>query len=76
MKSREKPNTMHRVEKRLLSITEASAYIGLSKTTAYKYLKSIGAIRKIGRRSLFDKEVIDNEINKVQVGDISDETFF
>lgn len=50
--------------KRLLNIDEACKYIGLGKTFARKYLKEIGAERKIGRkRVLFDRAVIDAAID-------------
>ena len=49
--------------KRLLSITEASTYIGLGRSSALSYLESIGAKRKIGRRTLYDKLVIDEAIS-------------
>jgi hypothetical protein len=50
--------------KRLLSITEATVYLGVGRSTALSYLEEIGAKRKIGRRTLYDKQVIDNAISK------------
>ncbi len=50
--------------KRLLSINEATVYLGIGRSTALSYLEEIGAKRKIGRRTLYDKQVIDNAISK------------
>ena len=50
--------------KRLLSINEATVYLGIGRSSALSYLDKIGAKRKIGRRTLYDKQVIDNAISK------------
>lgn len=50
--------------KRLLSINEATVYLGIGRSSALSYLDEIGAKRKIGRRTLYDKQVIDNAISK------------
>ena len=50
--------------KRLLSITEATVYLGVGRSTALSYLEEIGAKRKIGRRTLYDKQVIDNALSE------------
>lgn len=52
------------LQKRLLSITEATVYLGIGRSTALKYLERIGAKRKIGRRTLYDKAVIDENLSK------------
>lgn len=46
-------------EKRFLNIKEVCIYIGLGRTKAREYMNEIGATRKIGSRSLYDKVVID-----------------
>lgn len=52
--------TPHNPEpKRLLSTTEAIVYLGVGRSTALSYLNKIGAKRKIGQRTLYDKHVID-----------------
>ena len=50
-------------EKRLLNIQEVSAYIGLGTVRARAYMDEIGAVKKFGRRVLFDKTVIDSALN-------------
>lgn len=50
--------------KRLLSINEATVYLGIGRSTALSYLEEIGAKRKIGRRTLYDKQVIDNALSE------------
>lgn len=51
------------ITKRLLSITEATMYLGIGRNTALKYLEQIGAKRQIGRRVLYDKQLIDEYLN-------------
>ena len=51
------------ISKRLLSITEATMYLGVGRNTALKYLEQIGAKRNIGRRVLYDKHIIDEYLN-------------
>ena len=53
------------VEKRLLDAAELCVYIGLGKNRGIEFAKSIGAERKIGRRCLYDKVVIDRELDKL-----------
>ena len=55
------PNTEF---KRLISINEAVVYLGIGRSTAISYLEQIGAKRKIGRRTLYDKQVIDSVLEK------------
>lgn len=52
---------------RLLSLTEAQLYCGLGKNSTRKWCEEIGAVRKIGSRVLFDRNVIDNAINAGEV---------
>jgi hypothetical protein len=49
--------------KRLMSIAEATVYLGLGRNSAIKYLEQIGAKRKIGRRILYDKVTIDEHLS-------------
>jgi len=49
--------------KRLLSITEATVYLGVGRNSALKYLEEIGAKRKIGRRVLYDRVTIDEYLS-------------
>ncbi len=50
-------------EKRLLNINEVSIYIGLGESSARRYMDEIGAVKKFGRRVLFDKTIIDSALN-------------
>ena len=49
--------------KRLMSIAEATVYLGLGRNSAIKFLEQIGAKRKIGRRVLYDKVTIDEHLS-------------
>lgn len=51
-------------DKRMLTIYEASQYLGLGTKSARKYMEQIGAVRKFGSRVLFDKNVIDQELDR------------
>ena len=42
------------IEPRLLSMKDLTRYTGLGKTKARTWAESIGAVRKIGTRALFD----------------------
>lgn len=53
--------------KRLLSINEVSAYLSLGRNKTRVYMDEIGATRNIGRRVLFDKTIIDRELDKMSV---------
>lgn len=55
--------------KRLMTILEASSYIGMGTTCARQWLEKIGATRYFGRRVLFDRAVIDATLNGAQSGD-------
>ena len=46
-------------EKRLLDANEVCMYLSLGRNRGVEFARSIGAERKIGRRSLYDKVVID-----------------
>lgn len=50
-------------EKRLLDVKEVCRYLGLGKNRGVEFAKSIGAERKIGRRCLYDKVVIDRYLD-------------
>lgn len=51
-------------EKRMLSISEAAAYCGLGINSARAFFVSIGALRKCGRRSLYDRQIIDAALDR------------
>lgn len=51
-------------EKRLLDATEVCVYLSLGRNRGVEFAKSIGAERKIGRRCLYDKVVIDHYFDK------------
>ena len=46
-------------EKRLLDAPEACQYISMGKNRGIEFLRSIGVERKIGKRCLYDKILID-----------------
>ena len=50
-------------EKRLLDVKEVCNYLSLGRNRAVEFAKSIGAERKIGRRCLYDKVVIDRHLD-------------
>lgn len=58
------PNSNSPIPKRLISINEAMVYLGIGKSSALKYLEDIGAKKKIGRRTLYDKVIIDQHLNQ------------
>lgn len=70
MNVKEKPNQNQAssipMQKRLFSIEEAVTYLGIGKSSARKFLESIGAKHQIGRRVLYDKAIIDQYLNTQQ----------
>lgn len=58
-------NTLAISEKRLLTIHEAAQYIGLGTKNTRDLMERIGAVRKFGSRVLFDKTIIDQELDKI-----------
>lgn len=51
-------------EKRLLDANEVCMYLSLGRNRGIEFARAIGAERKIGRRSLYDKVVIDRYLDK------------
>lgn len=51
-------------EKRLLDASEVCYYLGLGRNRGVEFSKSIGAERKIGRRCLYDRQVIDRYLDE------------
>ena len=51
-------------EKRLIDANEVCMYLSLGRNRGVEFARSIGAERKIGRRSLYDKVVIDRYLDK------------
>ncbi len=52
-------STVSVFEKRMLSEKEALEYLGIGRSTCRKYCEQIGAIKHIGSRRLYDRNVID-----------------
>lgn len=52
-------------EKRLLDAVEVCTYLGLGRNRGIEFAKSIGAERKIGRRALYDRCVIDKHFDNL-----------
>lgn len=55
---------MEKYESRLLNTKEVCSYLNLGLNRGVEFAKSIGAERKIGRRCLYDKVVIDKYFDK------------
>lgn len=55
-----------KVVKRLLQEPEMKLYIGLGRNKAREFCESIGATVRIGRRVLYDKEVIDSALDAMR----------
>lgn len=53
--------------KRLLDASEIAEYTGLGRITARKFAEEAGALRRYGRRVLFDREALDRAIDRMAV---------
>ena len=47
------------LEIRMLDVDALCVYLSMGKTRATEYAEKIGAKRKIGKRTLFDRRIID-----------------
>lgn len=56
-------NDWRYVGKRFLSVPEMLKYTSLGRSKGIAWCKEIGALRKIGRRSLYDRAVIDKALS-------------
>lgn len=56
-------------EKRLFNAVEVCAYLSLGRNRGVSFAREIGAERKIGRRCLYDKAVIDRYFDR-QAGEV------
>lgn len=50
--------------KRLLNVKELCAYIGMGHTRAEAWARKHGALKRIGRRVLYDRVAIDKAIDE------------
>lgn len=66
MKERKTVTTMG--EKRLLDANEVCVYLSLGRNRGVEFARDIGAERKIGRRSLYDKVIIDRYLDEQAQG--------
>ena len=58
--------------KRLLDTREAATYCGVGIGTMREFGKKCGAIRRFGRRLLFDRLTLDQAIDRMAVGSGAD----
>ena len=58
---------------RLLSIAEASAYLGLGASSSRTWLDSIGAKRKFGARTVYDRFIIDKALDALEGSEVSNQ---
>jgi len=56
-------NTAVANEKRLLDANEVCVYLSLGRNRGVEFAKAIGSERKIGRRRLYDKVIIDRYLD-------------
>ncbi len=52
--------------KRMLSEKEAQEYIGLKRVKCREFGESIGCVKRIGRRVLYDRFIIDKALDSIQ----------
>lgn len=52
-------------ETRMLDVNALCAYISMGKTKATEFGERCGAKRKMGKRTLYDKKIIDRALDKL-----------
>lgn len=50
---------------RLLDTKEAAAYLGMGRNTARKFAEEVGALRRYGRRVLYDRVALDRALDQM-----------
>ena len=50
----------------MLSAKEVCTYLGLGMNRGVEFAKAAGAERKVGRRCLYDKKVIDRALDNLE----------
>lgn len=55
-------------EKRMLSTSEMANYVGLGQDKAREFAEKAGALRKYGRRVLFDRKALDKALDDMPQG--------
>ena len=53
-------------ETRMLDINSLCVYISMGKTRATEFGERCGAKRKIGKRTLYDKKIIDKVLDELE----------
>ena len=53
-------------ETRMLSVDGLAAYIGMGRTKALEFGERCGAKRKMGKRTLYDKKVVDKALDALE----------
>lgn len=53
-------------EKRLFSVSELCAYVGLGRCSAVEFARQCGAVVRIGKRCLYDKRIIDRALDGIR----------
>lgn len=53
-------------ETRMLDINSLCEYIGLGKTKATEFGEKCGAKRRIGKRVLYDKRIVDKVLDELE----------
>ncbi len=66
----DKKNNVFVSDKRLLTWSEGCSYTGLGRSYFRTWSESIGAVIKLGKRVLFDKDVIDRMIDAAHLSTI------
>lgn len=54
-------------EVRLMSVDQLADYIGMGRNSALKFGAEAGAVKRFGRRVMYDRRIIDNAIDKLGI---------
>jgi hypothetical protein len=53
------------MEKRLMTVEEFTEYTAMGRTKGVRWAKSIGAVKRAGRRILIDRVILDKAIDEM-----------
>lgn len=52
-------------ENRLMDVPDLCTYLNLGRTKAVEYARAHGAEKRIGRRCLYDRKILDDAIDEM-----------
>lgn len=62
----EERRVMENMEVRMMDVRGLCAYTSMGRTRAVEFAKAVGAEKRIGRRCIYDKKVLDKALDELE----------